>query len=466
MDEKEQAKKIEFLDRILDYDGNEYLDELCLDEKYRPDIGKILARLFSIYSFKTSEDTETVYYFDTGIYREAETFIKNKIEEIFQEKATTHMVIEIINHIKRATYVPREEFNKNKNYLPVKNGLINLETFEIEPFDPEKIFTFKIDVEYDPTADCPLFKKTISEVVDEEDIPVLQEFFGYCLYPAMPTHKSFWLYGGGRNGKTTIVNILKYLLGDENYASVPLDQLYGDNRFSKANLYGKMANIIPEPNSKREMETTEFKMLTGGDTVDAEVKNKQKPIRFVNFAKFIIHGNRFPTVKDNTTAFWERMLVIKFPNTFLDESPATVKDLDKKIFEAGELPGILNWCIDGLRRLMNNNFRFTLSKGIEDIKLEFMKMSNSAMAFVDEACTLKPDLWIVIADLYNHYKDWCEENGVDSVSKDKFSKTLGDIPRVKLDRKRVDGILKRVAIGINIKDDNSDDKEDLDNWIS
>ncbi|HIH77435.1 MAG TPA: hypothetical protein HA341_00710, partial [Halobacteria archaeon] len=73
MDEKEQAKKIEFLDRILEYDDNTYLEELCLDEKYRPDIGKILARLFSIYSFKTSEDTETVYYFDNGIYREAET---------------------------------------------------------------------------------------------------------------------------------------------------------------------------------------------------------------------------------------------------------------------------------------------------------------------------------------------------------------------------------------------------------
>ena len=411
-------------------------------------ISDILDYLFDEYRFITTMDTEDVYYYDGGVYKPAEPLIKKEVESILGESATRYIVEEVIGHIKRSTYIDRSEINKEKNYLPLKNGLLNLQTFELEPFTPEKIFTYKIDVEYNKEADCPMFKKFVSEVVRPEDVPILQEYAGYLLYPDMPAHKSLWLYGIGRNGKSTFVNIMKGILGSSNVVSVPLEQLDGSHRFVEAQFYGKLANIVPEPSTKKAMETVLFKKLTGGDWISAEVKFKQKRIGFYNFAKFIIFGNKYPEVRDTTFAFWERLIIIEFPYTFTRDKAK--KNLAEEILNK-EKSGILNWMIEGLKRLKENNFVFSESKSTERMKIEFKRLSNSVQSFIDEMIVKDVDSLITKSELYEAYKNYCENLGIEVVGKGQFTKEISKLPYAKETVQKIYGKISRCWRGIRVK---------------
>jgi putative DNA primase/helicase len=395
----------------------------------RVNIGAIIGDLIDRFRFVTAIDTEDVYVYRDGIYEEGEALIKSETEKIVGDEASSYLVSEIIGHIQRRTYVSRSKFNEDRSRLPVKNGLINLNTFELEQFDPSKIYTYKLPVEYKNGKDCPAIKKFISEVIHEDDIPTLQEFLGYMLYPNMPAHKSLWLYGTGRNGKSTLLKLVRALLGGRNIVSVPFEALDGYQRFSKARLYGKLLNVISEPVTIKRVNTPEFKSLIGGDLISAEVKNKQKTIDFENFAKFVILGNRFPMIDDETLAFWDRLIVIDFPNIFTDSA---IPDLAGKLIEnKDELSGFLNWCLEGLRRLVENNFHFTVSKTSEQMKLEFEKVSNSARAFVSEECIKDSDSIIPKHILYEDYKRYCDRNNLTVLQKVSLTRVVAEIPGIK-----------------------------------
>lgn len=422
---------------------------------------KIANQIMQKYRFKTATDTKTIYAYHDGIYRDdGEVIIEQEVENS-GEKVTNHLVNEVIGHIQRLTYIDRDEFNKT-NALPVANGIIDLDDdFTLHEFDPEKIFTYKLDIEYDPYADCPKIKKFINDVAQKEDIDTIQEFLGYCLYPGLPAHKSLWLYGTGANGKTQFTELIQMLVGEGNTADVELDQLDGGHRFEVARLYGKMVNIVSEPMSHKELRTPLFKKLTGGDSVEGELKNKQNKIRFKNFAKFVIDGNKFPKVDDDTYAFWRRILAIKFINKFEGEN--NIKNIARQLWsDARERSGFLNWCLDGLRRLKNNNWEFSESKSMEETKLEFQKQSDPVMAFITDMCEIKEGAEISKEELYNKFKDYCDENGLFIVEQRLFTRHLQETPRVRMKKKSTAGG-KWFWIGIGLKDE--ENKNEPKGWF-
>jgi len=416
----------------------------------------ILDYLQSHYIFVTADDNEDIYVYDNGIYKPGELLIKAEVEKIIEDNTSSAFVSEIINHIKRRTYVPRDLFNRDKNILPVKNGLLNLKDFKLYPFDSSKIFTYQLPVEFNPNAGCPNIEKFISEVLQEDDIPLVQQFLGYCLYPDMPAHKSLWLYGSGRNGKTTFVNLIRRLLGDICTVSVPLEELDSWHRFAEARLYGKLLNIVSEPTMTRIMETTRFKRLIGGDLISAEIKNKQNPLNFVNFAKFIIIGNRFPKVTDSTIAFWERIIVVKFPRTFINDA---IPNYDQMLIEKDGLSGFLNWCLEGLKQLQARNFQFIESKSSEEMKREFIRISDSVRAFITEGCIYDTSAYITKTELYDAYKDFCEREGLSIFGKKAFSEIVSEIPRIYSKHKKIGGKIQRCWFGIRVKEEREKEEE-------
>ena len=176
------------------------------------------------------------------------------------------------------------------------------------------IFLKKIPIKYNPNADCPKIKEFINQIMREEDVVVLQELAGYCLWKDYPIQKAFALVGEGSNGKSTFLRLLTKLLGKENVSSISLQDLV-NNRFAVANLYGKLANIFADLPPEILKDTAKFKMLTGGDIITAEKKFKN-PFKFYNYAKLIFSCNRLPVTYDDTTAFFRRWVIINFPNTF------------------------------------------------------------------------------------------------------------------------------------------------------
>jgi len=409
----------------------------------------IIDNLQSQFTFKTPDDIEEIYYYNNGVYEEAETKIKGLVENWLGTDVSSHFIEEVLGHIRRSSYVKRTEFNKASAIIPVQNGLLDLDTGVVGPFDKEKIFTYKLNVAYDPTKNCPKFLKAVNEWLDKADIPTLQEVSGYCLLPAMPFHHLFFLHGVGRNGKTSYVLTLSALFGRENCENLNLEEFDGNHRFSIALLYGKTINTSSEPSVMKQLQTPLLKKLCGEDELTAEVKNKQKRIKFVNTAKMIILGNRFPRVNDNTLAFWDRVVILKFPFSFI--GPRKVLDISKTwTKDPDEMSGILNWMIEGLHRLNKNN-QFTISKSTEETKLEFQRASDTTLAFLNECCEQTKDCENIKADFYDLYKNYCGKIGVDVDPYGVFTSKLKQQPYIRSSRPHIEGKREHAWVGVKFK---------------
>jgi putative DNA primase/helicase len=402
--------------------------------------------------YKTPADTGTLHVYHNGIYeKNGEQYVRWFIEQKYGTVAILRTANEIIYHLKSKSQVERENINSGYKCIPVHNGILNLETLELEAFSPDRLWTFKLPVWYDPKAECPKFKKFLGEVFAgaEETIISIQEQFGYCLYPEMPAEVSFWWYGAGANGKTQMANILVALLGPKNVAHIDLRTLE-NGRFDRGHLFGKLANIIGEPDPRRLEKSTVFKRATGGDPIYSDVKNRHS-IEFVNFAKFFIYANVYPKIDDISVAFWRRVLAVNFPNKF-DGSNA-VKDIAKEIATPEELSGILNWALEGLRRLKANDWEFTITKEMKEEKERLILFSNPVRAFVDSCCVSDRTAKTATIDLFEAFIIFCDDMGLPDLSEDEFGKALGRMPRVISAYTMRNGRQVRAKRGIRLKEE-------------
>ena len=416
---------------------------------------KVLNALDEKYVFKTPDDIETLYVYDDGMYILGEVRIKAEVEKIVGDNTKTAFVNEVINHFKRRSYVSRLEFNNFQDQIPVQNGLLNLETMQLDPFDSDKIFTFKINAKYSGEAKCTKFLETLKEILPKEDErKLLQEYVGYTLWPEFPHHKFMVFIGVGRNGKGTIVRTIQTIIGQENTSNIRLEHLDGGHRFMVANLYGKLMNICSEPSTRRPFKTEVLKQITGQDMLDGEIKNKQTPIRFTNFAKFYIQANKLPVVDDTTLSFWDRINIIEFKQTYTDEQGNKVADIEKQWLEdEKERSGILNWMIEGLQRLKEQG-KFTQTKSMSEQILKFKQVSDPIGAFLTdtEEIMYAPILWVTRSALYEAYKDYAENIGTKIESVGIFAERIKRLPGVGDKKKRVKGVNERIWTGISTID--------------
>jgi len=432
--------------------------------KRKENMVMVLSTIGQEYTFKTPDDIETLYLYRDGVYVPAETAVKARIEEILGDDTDSHFVLEVLNHLKRRSYIPRDNVNNYGGFVPVENGLLNLETLELVPHDPAKVFTFKIPTRFDKDAKCPKFKEFMSQVQPAADVrDLIQEYSGYCLLPAFSHHKFMVLSGSGRNGKGTFIRTLEGVLGQENVAHVRLEYLDGTHRFAVANLYGALLNVCSEPSTREPFQTEVLKMITGQDTIDAEIKNKQKNLRFRSFAKFYVQANHLPEVNDTTLSFWDRVLMTTWEETFTDEKGNKTPDIERTWLDSEqERSGVLNWMIAGLKRLGENG-RFTETKSQSETVLLWKQVSDPIGAFLSDPreCQHGPELEVTREDLYNRYKDYSETLEVPAESNRTFADRMRRQPGIKDEQARVGGKKARIWKGIGLVK-RPDDKSQTD----
>lgn len=417
----------------------------------------ILYNLNSQFTFKTPTDLEDIYCYDNGVYIFAEHKIKSLLELWLGAEASSHLINEVLDHIRRSSYIERSEFNRFKGSIPVQNGLLNLETQTLKPFNKDEIFTYKLNVTYNPEAKCQKWLKFLSEILKSEDVKPLQEYMGYCLYPAMPYHVLMWFYGKGRNGKGRITATIEEIIGPKNCAHLNVEEFNGDRRFSTEGLYGKMVNISSEPATIKTLQTPLLKKLTGEDIIDAEVKNKQRRLCFMNMAKFFILGNRFPKINDTTLAFWDRVLLIPFPKSFLGAE--RIANIERTwLDDPEEVSGILIWMIEGLHRLSQQK-QFTKSTSMEETMLDFKRNSDSVGAWLEEKVVFDPEAVYVKATAFDNYKEYSDDIGATPETQNRFYARIRDTPKIRDTRIRINGEFIHVFKGIKPKKDSSEDKD-------
>jgi len=358
----------------------------------------------------------------------AELFFNQEIKKIWGDNFNTRVLNETYSNIRYETFLDRDDFELEEQYIPVQNGilwLIELEgelVIDIAENTPELFVTSRIPHYYDPDAECPRWIQFMDEILpgQQREIDWLQEYVGYCLYRKWDFDKVIMLHGDGKNGKSTFLDIVRNLLGKDNCTTIGLNDLC-NGRWYTAELYKKIANIDADTASKDLENTSKFKTVTGGDTVMGERKGKN-PFFFDSYAKHFMSCNQIPYCYDDTDAFYRRWLPIKFFVQFDDNDPKTDPQLYEKLEK--EFSGILNWAIKGLLRLLKNN-TFSDTPSTDEVKNEWSRLSNPLYSFVYSNNVVIDYMGHYhCEEFYNAFLEYCKRNNLVQWTKDKVGKRM------------------------------------------
>lgn len=384
-----------------------------------PKLARMIINEFDL-DLLTLRDTKEIFFRNDGIFHDTgETKVAELAEMFLEDQMTTHHVNEVIGYITHYNYQDRNIFKVPPNLINMENGIFNIETNTMERDILSYHFLNKIPVTYDPMATCPRILKFLSEILYPDDIPVFQEFAGYCLYRRYHIHRAIMFLGGGKNGKSTAIQLLRAFVGEDNTSNKELQQIVED-RFATSALYGKMVNSASDIGSETIYNSSKFKGLCSEDPIDAEVKFKSS-YSLVSYAKLIFSANKLPKTTDESYAFFRRWLLISFPNTF--EGANCNKDLLAEITTPEELSGFFNWAIEGLRRLLAKG-DFSYSKSVEDVADEYKTLSDPIYAYVNEKLMCKTNEGLLKDDVYEDYNGWCKTKQLPINPKNTFTSEL------------------------------------------
>lgn len=420
----------------------------------------IAEHLMTKHNFKTLRDNEITWKFQDGVYkRTGEQTIREYIHTHFNDLISKYDADEIFEQIKYQTLVDRNLHGTHAHIIPCTNGWYNVKKDELQQPNPEKFIINQLNVAYKPNATCPRIMDFLHDIVDEENIPLLQEWAGYCLYRKYPIHRAVMLVGQGGNGKSQFIDLIQKMVGESNVANPSLQDLT-DDRFAKAELYGKLVNLHADLSNKKLTNSGPFKMLCGGDLIRGERKY-QEPFKFHNYAKLMYSANQLPRTTDNSDAFWRRWITINFPYQFVDEPEAPHEKKKQEgiidhITTEEEMQGFLRWSIEGLQRVLDNG-QFTHTKSREETKTMWLTQSNPLKVFLDRHVTVDYDSYESKDDFYEAYQEFCMRHNAPVDAKNHVSRKINqEMPQSKARQKRIGG--DRVRVWDNLVVDYSPDE--------
>ena len=271
-------------------------------------------------------------------------------------------------------------------------------------------------------------------MLPEDAIPVVEEMMGYLLTPDTSMHKAFLLLGGGSNGKSLLLDVLRAMLGPENCSATPLQAL-GEDKWAPASLVGKLANLCADLPAATQRDTSKFKEIVAGDTMNAEEKY-HAPFSFRPFARLVFSANEAPGTTDSSHGYWRRWLTIPFPHTFAKATDTVAlaegaNPIDEKLPPRlmAELPGILQLALTGLARLRAQG-GFTQSPSCEAALQQYRERADSVAAFAAEVCRVEPGCATEKTALYVEYSGWCSDAGREPLGRNKFYERIEATPGV------------------------------------
>ena len=396
-------------------------------EKHWSEATELLVRYLKdiLFLYTTKDDVKSeVWVYKEGIYvPQGKSEIKQVLRELLGQWYSQYVYGLVIAKIEPDTYIDSGILfgNVYRDEIPVNNGILNVFTRELKPFTPAKIFFNKLPIAYNPSAVCPKIDKFLEDVLsDKNDKDLFYELGGFCLVNEYTFEKAFMFVGNGRNGKDKCLELLKRTLGIDNCTSIPLSALMPDS-FVIGEMFGKKANLAGEVSNVDLKDTSMFKSCTGRSLISAKRKFLNN-LNFVNHAKFIFACNDLPMVYDISRGFWDRWVLLEFPNTFVtkeefdlaeDKSHLKIRDEEiiLKITTPAELSGLLNKFLDGLAGLFQHR-KFSLTKGTEEIKNLWIRKSNSFVAFCLDKMEQDYEKRISKNELRRKYTAYCKEHKV------------------------------------------------------
>lgn len=326
-----------------------------------------------------------------------------------------------------------KDYDANPMRFNCKNGTIDLNNGALLPHDREDLCTKIGTVEYKPGVGCPSFEKMLLDVMcgRQDLVNFLQEYFGYMLTGLPPDRIMVIFWGSGANGKSSVVNIIKEVMGDylttartETFTqSDKIDKIGQDTVLLKS----ARGIIMQETTEGQRLDVQKIKGFTGKDTIKGRFNFSRSDIEFVNTGKLILATNHKPTIKGDDDAAWDRVCLVPFERVFKDSERDT--GLPDRIINE-ELSGVLNWMLAGLERLRNRKFKFIKPSDVSKATNEYRREEDKMGQFIEEYCTYAGESWVGATPevdaktIYGKYKEWAEESGLKPVAQVRFLKEL------------------------------------------
>jgi putative DNA primase/helicase len=341
-------------------------------------------------------------------------------------------------------YRPSElEVDDSPEQVACANGVYDVPTGTLLAHSAERFNLQSVPFDYDAAADAPTWRGFLDDVLPKDAQLFLQEWFGYVLSGRTDLEKIANLVGPPRSGKGTTGTVLEALLGGENVASPSMPSLVGT--FGEQPLIGKTLAIFSDISwSHRDIVTGVeiLKAISGQDTRDVNRKNREIWHGRLG-VRFMIMGNDMPKFTDASGALAGRMIHVQFPRSVAGREDPTLKP--RLLLE---LPGILNWALEGLRRLGDNG-RFTVPQTSAELAAEVRRQQSPVQGFLDDCCLYSDAANPVPLDeLHPVYRAWARQSDVEHpLDRERFSRALSSAGLM-VRRERIGGVRARRVYGI------------------
>jgi putative DNA primase/helicase len=323
--------------------------------------------------------------------------------------------------------LPRD-FDANPWLFNVANGTLDLLTGELREHRREDLLTCISPVAYDPAAECPQFEKFLFQIMGDNQnlVDFLWLSLGYALTGDC-REQCFWIFwGSGANGKGTLVNVIKYILGNY-WTNISTETILAkDNtgnqiRSDLAQLDGPRLVTASEIDKGRRLSESLVKSLSGQDSITAR-RLYGDEFTFTPQFKLFIQSNNKPIIRDLTEGMWRRLKLVPFPMDF-KQNPD--RELPARL--AAESQGILAWLVRGCRNWLQYG-NLAEPQEIRDAVQDYRDQMDPLKEFLEAKCLLSAELTATAAELYAAYKSWAEDNlkAKEQLSKRHFGLTLAE----------------------------------------
>jgi putative DNA primase/helicase len=317
------------------------------------------------------------------------------------------------------------EFNVDPHLVGVGNGVLDLGRQTLLAPDPSLLISKRLAVHFDATAAYPIFQQFLDTVQPDKDVQrLLQQLAGLFLFGKPEIQKLIFLYGAGANGKSTFIELMKWLLGD--YAHKVSTDLIMEGLRAGTGATPELAvlkgmrlvycNELPE-NGK--MNSALVKDLTGGDTIQARPLYG-KPFNFQPQFNFVMVGNHKPEIRDMSDGMWRRMLLIPFTHVV----PEAQRDPNLAAKLQKEGTGVLNWALEGLKDYRLNGL--LIPQSISDAVLDYKTAEDIIGDWFSQHMINAYGNTIEKGKVYTSYYNYCTDTGHHPVSQAKFTKRLAE----------------------------------------
>ena len=318
-----------------------------------------------------------------------------------------------------------EDFDRDPMLFNCLNGTLDLRTGELRPHRRGDSITQLAGTAFDLNAKCPRFEGFLNRTFKgkQELISFMQRAIGYTLTGSVAEQVLFFLYGTGKNGKSTLLEVLRKVFGDFSQATSFSTLLANKNssgpRNDIARLRGKRFVTAIEAGAGRTLDEPVVKQITGGDTI-AERALYAEAVEFEPTHKLFLAANHKPVIRGTEEAIWRRIRLIPFDV----EIPESERDphLKEKLLE--EAPGILAWAVRGCLEWQRDGLKAPAE--VLAATASYRSEMDTVEPFFDARCVIEPRATVKAGELYSAYKAWAEQAGETPISQTVFGHRLNE----------------------------------------